>query len=152
MGGQGACLYFSLRCWVFNKLAKLTSPGLWPLLPDHSADGGRLPPRLRQPSPLGTCRGQRLRSWAQRRHRGKRARDPPWRTSQLREGEEKCSKGPENKCPAAHFSPGEKCPVPHDQHKPFYLFPSLPSPTSSGIITGPSSFCPHSCLQPAHSP
>lgn len=38
-GGVGACLYYPLHCWVFNKLAKLTSLGLWPLLPDHIANG-----------------------------------------------------------------------------------------------------------------
>lgn len=37
--GRGACLYCSLHCWVFNKLAKLTSLGLWLLLLDHTANG-----------------------------------------------------------------------------------------------------------------
>lgn len=56
--GQGACLYCSLRCWVFNKLVKLTSLGLWPLLLDHTADEGDCLLDSTRPAPWGLAKGR----------------------------------------------------------------------------------------------
>lgn len=101
-------MYCSLHCWVFNKLAKLTSLGHWLLLLVHTAHrrdcllDSTSQSAYPHPTPIlpVTCQGQRLDKGEARS-----AQALPCRGSQLSAGEEKCGKGLENKDAAAHSSP-----------------------------------------------